>query len=270
MPFDPKDQAAAPGDGDAAGAIVRSSLRRDVHAVFARANVEALHREFLAHAASLGPLPDEPALTVMRQALGAAVLQLALLPPDEFCSWTFNLASPPLNVFLAGDNNEFQVTGRIYTDDVRVASAGRLFVETQRPAHLPSRSVVEFEGTDVLAAMRQFYGRALQMRARIFELGEHDVLLIQGLPIVDEDWLRRLDAAAAQQAEEGAERIEERRYRFRCGCDARRITLVVHEMFAGPEKLDELFGGDPEIEVQCPRCGRRWWLSRASLEGGQA
>lgn len=258
------------GDGGSGGIVVRSSLRRDVHAVFARADVEALQREFLAHAASLGPLPGEPALTMMRRALGAAVLQLALLPPDEFCSWTYNVAAPPLNVFLAGDNNEFQVTGRIYADGVRVAAASRLFVETQRPAHLPSRSVVEFAGTDVLAAVRQYYGRALQMRARIFELGEHDVLLIQGLPIVDEDWLDRLDAAAAREAEEGAEELEQRRYRFRCGCDAQRIALVVHEMFAGPEKLDELFGGEPEIEVQCPRCGRRWWLSRASLEGGQA
>lgn len=267
-------QTPPPGrDGDdrsEAGVLVRSSLRRDVHAVFARADVAALHRAFLAHAATLGSLPDEAALTMMRQALGVAVLQLALLPPEEFCSWTYNVAAPPLNVFLAGDNGEFQVTGRIYTDDVRVAAASRLFVETQRPAHLPSRSVVEFEGSDVLAAMRRYYGRALQLRARIFELGEHDLLLIQGLPIVDEDWLERLDAAAAREAEEGAEQIEERRYRFRCGCDARRITLVVHEMFAGPEKLDELFGGEPEIEVQCPRCGRRWWLSRASLEGGRA
>jgi hypothetical protein len=257
-------------DGPAAGVVVRSSLRRDVHAVFARADVEALHREFLVHAASLGPLPGEPALTAMRQALGAAVLQLALLPPDEFCSWTFNVAAPPCNVFLAGDNNEFQVTGRIYTDDVRVAAAGRLFVETQRPAHLPSRSVVEFEGTDVLEAIRQYYGHALQMRARIFELGEHEVLLIQGLPIVDQDWLDRLDATAAREAEEGAEQIEQRRYRFRCGCDIQRIALVVHEMFAGPDRLDELFRDELEIEVQCPRCGRHWWLSRASLEGGEA
>jgi len=262
--------AGGDGDGETSGVVVQSSLRRDVHAVFARAELDQLDREFLAHAATLGPLPGELALTAMRQALGAATLQLALLPPDQFCSWTFNVAAPPFNVFLAGDNGDFQITGRIFSEGVKVAGTSRLFVETQRPDHLPSRSVVEFDGLDVLGAVHQYYRRALQMRARLFDLGARDVVLIQGLPTVDEDWLAGLDAEAARGAVEGAEPIERRRYRFRCGCDFQRIRLVVHEMFAGADRLDELFGAELEVEVQCPRCGRRWWLSRASLEGGQA
>ena len=35
-------------------------------------------------------------------------------------------------------------------------------------------------------------------------------------------------------------------------------------------RLEEVFGGEDEVEVQCPRCGRFWQLSRDALEGGHA
>lgn len=252
------------------GVAVESHVDRVHHAVVARGRFEALYQAYEAHARGLGPLPDPAALALMRPALAASTLHLALLPPDQYCTWTLNFLAPPTNVFVAGDNGELQLTGRVYTEEVRVESSSRLFFETQRPRFKPARSVVDFDGGDVYDAYRQFYDRALQMQARILALDDGRVLLVQGLPMVDRDWLASLDQrSAADYLREGVlEPMETRTYRFRCGCDASRIVRVVTELFAGNEEA--LFGDDDEAEVRCPRCGRRWSVSRSAVAAPKA
>ena len=245
---------------------VWSALDRTVHAVFAGGNVAALYAGYCCHASSLGPLAHATALAVMRKALAGATLQLALLPPDQHCSWTFNFAEPRMNVFLAGDNATFRITGRIFETHVKTSGANRLYVETQRPKHEPARGVVDFEGLDVVEAFHEYYRRSLQMRAKLFELERDEYVLVQGLPIVDMDWFEALDASAVRaMVDGGLEPIEERTYRFECGCDIAKMIVAISDMFAG--KLDDLFEGRDDVEVQCPRCGRYWTLERETLEG---
>lgn len=249
--------------------IVQASLDRKVHAVFARGQFEGIYRSYLAHAGDIGPLPDKGALRLMRKTLAAATLQLALLPPDQYCSWTFNIEKLRLNVFVAGDNNDFQITGRVHRENVKTVGTSRLFFESQRPNHKPAQSVVDFDGLDVIEAFREYYRRSLQTRATIFELAQDDVLLVQGLPNVDVDWFHELDAESARSMVEGGiEPIEQRSYSFACGCDIEKITLAVRKMFSG--RIDELFEGQDTVDIQCPRCGRAWSLLRNDIEAGQA
>lgn len=252
-------------------AELHSYVDRVHHAVIARGQVGALFEQgYLEHARALGTLPDELAQDLMRKALTAAVLRLALLPPDQFCSWTYNLIEPALNIFVTGDNSDHEVTGRVYTDNVKTVDVNRLFIEMARPELEPARSVVDFEGTDIIGALHEYYRRGLQMRARIFELSNDDAVLIEGLPMVDQGWLEALDDEAVAALFEGdnLEKIEKRTYRFHCGCDAQRIAAVMRSLFSA--NLDELFQGDDEVEAQCPRCGRHWTLARADFDVPEA
>jgi molecular chaperone Hsp33 len=256
---------------DVAGAVVevRSALDREREIVLARGRFDALFAGYREQAAGQGPLPGEVGLEVMRQAQAAAGLQLALLPPDQFVAWTINLADPPLNVFLAGDNNDFQLTGRVYSRDVATAERNRLFVETQRPRHQPGRSLLDFDGRDMLSAFEQYHRRSVQSATRLFEVAGGDFMIVQGLPRVDRDWLAGLDAAAAAAIEQAAgETIETRRYRWRCGCNSHKMLSVMRSMFG--EQPGELFGDQPEVEVRCPRCGRRWLVARQEFEAYDA
>jgi hypothetical protein len=255
---------SAPG-----GAAIRSFVDRTHHAVVARGRFDGLVRAYESHCREVGLVVAAQDLGMMPKALAAATLHLALLPPDQFCSFTLNLLDPDVNLFLAGDNNEFQVTGRVYTENVRTAETNRLYIETQRPKHEPARSVVDFSGRDVFEAFREYYRRSLQMRARLFDLGADEVVLIQGLPMVDEPWLVQLDVAGVRELVEGGlEQIEDRTYRFRCGCDVQRIEAFVLEVFAG--EPEELFGGEQQAEVQCPRCGRGFVIGRRAFEPAEA
>lgn len=237
--------------------------------MFARGQFEGIYDGYLDHARDLGRLPEDAALQLMRKTLAAATLQLSLLPPDQFCSWTFNFDELRLNLFVAGDNNEFQITGRVHQENVKTVGVSRFFYESQRPNHQPARSVVDFKGVDVIEAFREYYRRSLQTRATIFELADDDFLLIQGLPNVDVDWFEGLDADSARaMVESGLEPIERRCYRFACGCDIKRIIDAVRGMYSG--RIEELFGDQDLVDIQCPRCGRAWSLRRNDIEAGQA
>jgi len=138
-------------------------------------------------------------------------------------------------------------------------------VETQRPKHEPARSVLEVTGRDVGAILEQYFRRSVQVPTRFFELSPDDFLIVQGLPRVNLAWLDGLTTASAgAHVGQALETIEERTYRFQCGCDPHKMLLVVRGMFA--KKPDELFAGQEQVEVTCPRCGRAWTISRQEFE----
>jgi molecular chaperone Hsp33 len=237
-------------------------------AVLAVGRVDALFEAYQAHATRWeGRLPDDLSQTMMRQALAATALHLAAKAPDEFSAWTLNIKEPALNVFVAGDNSARRITGRVVTRDVKTAEESRLYFESQRPKRKTYRSVVKVEGWDVLEIFEQFYERSEQLPSRLFELADGRFALIQGLPRVKREWLQDLRREALPAyLEEAHEPVEARAYGFECGCDARRMLLVMRGMFR--DKPEELFQGEGRIEVHCPRCGRSWTLDRKEFEAG--
>ena len=42
------------------------------------------------------------------------------------------------------------------------------------------------------------------------------------------------------------------------------ILGVVRNIYR--DQAEELFQGEEQVEVLCPRCGRRWWLAREDYE----
>ena len=246
---------------------VQAYVDRKREAVIARGRMDALFEAYHKHAERWSMLPAEPFLSMMHRALAVASLHLALLPPDEFTAWTLNIKEPPMNFFVCGDNNQFGVTGRVYTSDVKTGESSRLFMESQRPKREPTHSVLDVQGRDVFGIFEEFYARSEQIPNRLFEISENEFALIRGLPLVDLDWLGQLTAATAREhLETELELIEERPYHFHCGCNPRIILKVMQGMFS--QQPDELFLGDPQVEVHCPRCGRHWWVTREDFNAG--
>jgi molecular chaperone Hsp33 len=238
--------------------------RRDL--VVARGCIDPLWAAWWQHAQQLQILPEQPAAMMMRDLLAAMVLYLALHPPDEFAACTLNIKEPKCNYFVCGDNNAFRVTGRVFEADVQAAAVNRFFFETQRPHLEAARTVLDVSGSSVLEMFEQYYWRSVQIPTRLLALEDGRHILIQGMPRADRQWIRELRVESVIEVLGELERIESRRYLFGCGCDPQRILSIVYGIFRN--KKAELFHGQDRVEVSCPRCGKRYWITSEDFDRG--
>jgi molecular chaperone Hsp33 len=211
---------------------------------------------------------DGLSLTMMREGLAAVTLHLAARPPDESVGVTINVPSPPLNLFLTGDAASASVTGRAFTEAVKTADTGRMFVQAYRPPERVSQSTIDVSGLDVLGMFEDFYTRSEQNPAGLYELDEAEgrYVMVLALPDADPGRVESMNRDTARAlVENGLTPLEDRVFRFRCGCNPDKILTALRQIFAADP--EELFRGEPEVETFCPRCGARWWVRREEFEG---
>jgi molecular chaperone Hsp33 len=108
--------------------------------------------------------------------------------------------------------------------------------------------------------------RSEQKPSRYFSKGSR-IALVQALPQEDSSWLDLLTAEEAFHIpeESTAQHLGVRTFTLRCGCDARKIAATLLAAHEG--SIDLLFGADPSLEVECPRCGARLVLTREDCGG---
>jgi molecular chaperone Hsp33 len=253
--------AARPGE-----ATVRRYLDREHDVIVLVAEFASLFAAYLDHVRRWESEPDGLSQTLMRQGLGAAVLHLACRPPGETVGWTINFHQPPTNVFLTGDSDHLTVTGRIFTENVRPAERSRMYVQTSRGGGTPTVSTVDVHGHDVLEIFERYYGQSEQTPARFFEFADEEFGMLVGLAHTDGAWLSGLSRPQAiDLARRESDLLDQRTYRLQCGCSPEKILDAVRGLY--PDRADDLFAGEPGVEVFCPRCGRRWWVERADFDG---
>ncbi|MGE3165397.1 MAG: Hsp33 family molecular chaperone HslO [Planctomycetota bacterium] len=240
----------------------------DEHSVLlAHADFSLLFDAYLAHATRWDHEPDPLTATMMRQGLAAAALYLSCRPRDEVVGWTISIQNPPVNLFLTGDAGENAVAGRSFVEGVQAAESNRLFVQSSRPGMGVHQSMLEVVGLDILGIFDQYYERSVQSPARFFDYDNGEFAMVLGLPGADSDWMAQLDRVALRSHLQGRVRpLDQQTFRFRCGCRPERMREVLRAAYAGDAQT--LFQEDHTVEVECPRCGHRWDVTRAQFEMG--
>lgn len=235
-------------------------------ALIALGTFEPLFRAYLDHARRWDEVPDGLTEVMMRQGLAAAALHLSCRPRDELMGWTLSIQEPPINIFLGGDAQQETIVGRAFQEHVQEAPHNRLYVQTRRPGAALRDSVIDVTGLDLLGVFEQYYARSEQAPARFFEYDDGTFIMVLGLPGLDRAWLDALDreAARAYVEQSALTELDHRAVRFACGCGPERIARVLQAAYV--DDLDGLFQGDPQVEVECPRCGHRWLIGRAAVE----
>lgn len=249
------------------GAVVTVDYVRHRNALLARADLGPLFTDYYLHLADhqlrYAPAPAD----LFRSALAAFTLHCASRPLNEHLAWTMNFQEPRLNLFLAGDNEDCTVTGRLFTENVREAATNVFYSDIMpRRGVEPRRSVVNFQGGDVRAAVEGYYARSEQRPARLFELGGDDYALLVAHPDCDLNWFATLDAEGVRNlgAAETLAPIQRRVYGWHCGCTQQKILGAIAPAFrADPEGL---FGEGETIRVECPRCAATHTLTREAME----
>ena len=83
-------------------------------------------------------------------------------------------------------------------------------------------------------------------------------------PDYDDEWFAEVDAEKVLSIKEVEQTkvLETRKFHFNCGCSKERILPT---LASWKDRLDELFQGDKQITVNCPRCGAHYHVSRQDL-----
>jgi molecular chaperone Hsp33 len=245
---------------------VRSYFVRERNALAVRAEFGPLYMDhylhLMQHSIHLEPAHDQ----MLKDALAAITLHLTAKPWHEISAWTMNFQEPLLNLFVTGDSVHENVTGRIFTEDVKESRAG-MFVSQMRSRQADTRqSIVKITGDRVFDAVENFWEQSEQRRARFFRHGEEDIVFVSAQPQCDEAWLENLDEGTIREIDEKEELslLETRYYRFDCGCTVERIYPALAPL--DEATLDDLFAGEASVSVTCPRCGAAFEVGRAGLE----
>lgn len=248
------------------GIEVRTYFARGRNALVARAEFSELYAALYLHQMDydlrLQPAQDQ----LMRDALAALTLHCAGRPRTETVAWTVNFQQPLVNIFVAGDNREGAVVGNAFTENIKHAPSNLFYADTLADTQKPRRSMIEFSGGDFFTAVETFYRQSEQRPARFFRHSEEDIVMIAAQPDCDFAWLESLDAEAVRRLDREVELglLEQRHYRFECGCNqARMLDMLAPVMRRQP---GELFQDEEVIRVHCPRCGARHTITRESLE----
>jgi molecular chaperone Hsp33 len=249
------------------GAAVTVDFIRHRNVMLVQADMGPLLVDYYLHLADQKLRPSSEHDALLKQALVAFTLHAAARPRNEHLAWTIGLQSPRLNLFLAGDNEDCVVTGRLFTENVREAAANIFYGEVMpgRGAE-KRRSVVNFDGVDLFRAAESFYTGSEQRPARFFDLGEEHFAMLLSHPDCDEAWLRQVTLAEvrALRTTETLARIEQRVYRWHCGCEQRKILAALAP--AARANLADLFGESEIIYVQCPRCAASHAITSEAME----
>lgn len=213
----------------------------------------------------LATAPEQDAQ--FEEALAAFALHLAVQPRNRHFSWTINIGRPAYNIFLGGSTQDCTVAGRIFNEEVAEFPKGQFYQEMVMGNREPFRSHTTFDGTRVADAVAAFNACSEQRPARLVALGGTRFAYVQEHPDCDMEWFRSLDASNwdGRLAAETLNTIETREFSWECGCeDRRRLLRVLLAPFRKDPKA--LFGDEPTLRMECPRCGARHVITLEEME----
>jgi len=230
-----------------------------------RGQFTPIYTDYYLHLMQHGIRPPADLDQLLKDTLAMLTLQLVARPWAETIAWTANLRAPRINVFVTGSSLTESITGRVFTEDVREPDRNFFYAQTTLAGDEPSLSTLEIEGKDPIAWVSQYYDQSEQRPARAFRLDDENFVLIAAQPDCDLEWLASLDNATVQAISQTEEttRLETRRFRFHCGCTVEKILPILS---GWKNRLDDLFGDEQSINIQCPRCAATYQITREMID----
>lgn len=245
---------------------VRTSFVRGRSALLARADFSALYVDYYLHFAQLGRRPTSQNDQLLKDTLAALTLHAASRPVAEVTAWTVSIQQPRVNLFVTSDGIRGRLIANLFTDHVRPREENLFLSEVVDARNPLRRSSVPFHGTDVFAAVEEYYRRSEQRPARLFRCGPEDFAMVSAHPDYDRPWFDALtvDQVRALAETENLRPLELRKFSYECGCNQERLmALLAPTMRTAP---DDLFGGQELVVAVCPRCGVRHNITREAME----
>lgn len=236
---------------------------RNVLAV--RGHFPSIYTDYYLHLMQQGIRHSAELDQMLKDLIAGLTLHLVARPWAETIAWTVNLRAPRVNIFVTGSSIEENITGRIFTEDVREPDRNLFYSQTTaKTLPEPRTSVLEVDDRNPLHWVEQYYNQSEQRPARLLRHDDEKFTLLAAQPDFDEEWLHNVDASTIDRLTEIEETkvLETRRFRFFCGCNLEKILPILGSW---RNRLDDLFGDSTQIVLQCPRCAARYPVTREML-----
>ena len=226
-----------------------------------------LHRKEFAP--NTNPEHDEK----LKQLITCFAIHLTSRSAVETHAWTVHImGDEPYSLFVTGNAGEADsfgiargfIVGHVLTDHIRHTDVNAIHaqVSSRGSTH---KSLVQCDSSDIPRMVEQFYDQSEQHPCRILLSQTSDTAIgLIGLPASDEDWIRGADLEAVAKASE-LEKSPMRACEFAFACDCSPAKLMPFFQSLSEEALQELYGDDDELDISCPRCGKRFAVSRDDL-----
>ncbi|MDB6071895.1 MAG: disulfide bond chaperone [Verrucomicrobiales bacterium] len=255
----PPDEAASRLD-------LKCYFVRHRNALLVRGDFSGLFTDYYLHLMDIGAKHPPELDRMLKEALVGIVMHCASRPWSERHAWTVNYQHPLANFFVTADNNNSCVTGRVFTEDVRVAPRSVFYAQAQKHLGEPRMSAIEIDDVDFFKAVEQFYKQSEQRVARFFEYAPDDYVFVTAQPQCDVAWLESLTEDDIRKLDKTEEisLLEDRSYHWECGCTMERIyqVLTPHAKLGA----ESIFADDEFLKVTCPRCGKLYRAHREQFE----
>jgi molecular chaperone Hsp33 len=202
---------------------------------------------------------------LLKDMIACFSLHLVSRPWAETIAWTVNLRAPRANLFVTGSSTAEEITGRVFTEDVREPDQNYFYSQTTTPnGREPRLSSLIVDDNEPIDWVAQYYMQSEQRPGRAFHLGGDEYALLAAQPDFDREWFETATAESISNIADNEETklLETRQLRFHCGCTLGRILPVLGSW---KERQEELFDGEDQITIQCPRCAASYSVFRDML-----
>lgn len=243
---------------------VESIFVRHRNVLMVRAQFTPIYTDYYLHLMEQKIRHKENLDGTLKDLMAFFTLHLTARPWAETIAWTVNVRAPRVNFFVTGGSVYENVTGHLFTEDIRETDRNILYSQTTVNNSEGRKSNVELDSNDPVEWVETYYTQSEQRPARAFKLEDENFVLLAAQPDADLEWLESLTKEDVEKLTEVEQTkvLETRRFRFHCGCSVERILPALQSW---KDRKDELFQGEESIQVNCPRCGAKHTITPEML-----
>lgn len=210
----------------------------------------------------------------LKELIACFAIHLSARTGRETHAWTVHIvADEPYSLFVTGNTGDIDeksgvakgfIVGHILTDHIRHTDVNSIHAQFSHRGQTFT-SMVRCDSSNIPRMVEQFYDQSEQHPLRI-KLSDHDdtALGLVALPEYDEEWIRTVDVEHAALGPD-VPRSPMRTCEFAFSCDCSPEKLIPFFRALSRDSLDELYGSDSELQITCPRCGRRFEIKRTEF-----
>jgi molecular chaperone Hsp33 len=211
----------------------------------------------------IAPSPED-LRALIQELLAATALSAVSLTARE--SWGWSLTFKGMNIgFFIGVEPEGMICLRILEAETEKASA---MVQRQKAGLPMTQSHITPQTRSPREMVEQYFSEVDQTRTRLEVKEDGDSILVHALPGGNFDAVRDLDADKLfgyADSAIGARRIKELGdvlVFYECRCSDKMISEMIDNMAESDRMY--LFGDLQHVEIECPRCARKYTVTRNS------
>jgi hypothetical protein len=206
--------------------------------------------------------PNSELNPVIQELMAAVALSAVSLAERE--SWGWSLVFQGMNVgFFTGIEPEGMICMRILAADSAKASG---MIQRQKAGLPMTQSHIKPHTQSPRDAVEQYFSEADQMQTRLAIKENGAGVFVQSLPggnfdavkaLGEDELFRSIDATIASGS---VKELGEVLMFYECRCSEEMICKMIDSLKDADQR--DLFGFQQQLEIECPRCGRKYTVTK--------